>query len=216
MRDSVYQKIITISSKIESLSHKIDTLSTKSTFSLWTPIIAALITAIIGTLVAQAIDRIYKNRNELKKDLREIQSNAVNLKIKLKDLFRQLAMYKFHAGYWWHLHTKENDKEFSLKYYSEHLRSQSDARNIEKEIGQAKAEFLAEVVKFEKLKGIKFNVDFEKKAIENLTFIKARYYTDDISADKLREELAEGDEKELRESYFKNLQVFQNIINKMG
>ncbi len=194
---------------------KVEKLSDKSTFSLWTPIIAALITAIVGTLVAQAIDRVYKNRRETRKDLREIHSKSVNLKIKLKDLFRQLSMYKFHAQYWWHIHSKENDKDFRDKYYLEHLRSQSEARETEKQIGEVKAAFLAEVVKYEKLKGKKFNVDTEKTTIENLVFPKAKTYTDDISAHKLREELAETDEKTLRESFFSNLVIFQTIIDKM-
>lgn len=215
MPDSLFQKIVTLTTKVDSLSAKVEKLSDKSTFSLWTPIIAALITAIVGTLIAQAIDRIYKNRRETKKDLREIHSKSVNLKIKLKDLFRQLAMHKFHAQYWWHIHSKENDKDFRNKYYLEHLRSQSEARETEKEIGEVKADFLAEVVKYEKMKGKKFNVDTEKTTIENLVFPKAKTYTEDISADKLREELAEGDERDLRESFFSNLIVFQNIIDKM-
>ncbi|MBL0234685.1 MAG: hypothetical protein IPQ08_13645 [Chitinophagaceae bacterium] len=215
MPDTLYQKIIVLISKVDSLSVKVDKLSDKSELSLLTPIIAALITAIFGTLIAQAIDRIYKNRRETKKDLREIHSQSVNLKIKLKDLFRQLAMYKFHSQYWWHIHTKESNKDFSSKYYLEHLRSQSETRDTEKEIGEVKANFLAEVVKFEKLKGKKFNVDNEKTEIENLIFPKAKTYSDDISTDKLREELAEVDEKELREKYFSRLQVFQNIIDKM-
>lgn len=215
MPDTLYQKIVTLTSKVDSLSFKVEKLSDKSYFSLWTPIIAALVTAVIGTLVAQAIDRWYKNRRETKKDLREIHSKSVNLKIKLKDLFRQLAMHKFHAQYWWHIHSKENDKDFKNKYYLEHLRSQSEARATEKEIGEVKADFLAEVVKYEKLKGRKFNVDTEKTNIENLIFPKAKTYTDDISTDKLREELAEEDEKGLRESLFSNLVVFQTIIDKM-
>ena len=104
MPDTLYQKIIALTFKVDSLSFKVEKLSDKSTVSLWIPVIAALITAIVGTLVAQAIDRIYKNRRETKKDLREIHSKSVNLKIKLKDLFRQLAMHKFHAQYWWHIH----------------------------------------------------------------------------------------------------------------
>ena len=215
MPDTLYQQLTALTSKVDSLNIKIDKLSDKSTFSLWTPIIAALITAIVGTLIAQAIDRVYRNRRENRKDLREMHSKCVNSKIKLKDLFRQLAMHKFHAQYWWHIHRKETDKGFSDKYYLEHLRTQSEARETEKEIGNEKAAFLAEVVKFEKLKGKKFNVDHEKTAIENLTFKKAREYAADISADKLREELAEQDERELRDNYFLNLHIFQTIIDKM-
>ena len=215
MPDTLYQKIVTLTSKVDSLTVKVEKLSDKSTFSLWTPIIAALITAIVGTLVAQAIDRIYKNRRETKKDLREIQSKAVNLKIKLKDLFRQLAMHKFHAEYWWHIHSKANDKDFKNKCYLEHLQLQSEARETEKEIGEVKADFLAEVVKYEKMKGKNFNVNEEKATIENLVFPKAKSYTHDISADKLREELSEPDERTLRESFFSNLVIFQTIIDKM-
>jgi hypothetical protein len=215
MPDTLYQKIVTLTSKVDSLSLKVEKLSDKSTFSLWTPIIAALITAVVGTLVAQAIDRIFKNRRETKKDLREIHSKSVNLKIKLKDLVRQLAMHKFHAQYWWHIHSKENDKDFRNKYYLEHLRSQSEARETEKEIGEVKADFLAEVVKYEKMKGKKFNVDTEKATIENLVFPKAKTYSDDISADELRDELSEADERTLRESFFSNLVIFQTIIDKM-
>lgn len=214
MPDSLYTKIINIGSKVDSLSMKVDRLSDKSFFSLWTPIIAALITAIIGTLIAQALDRYFKNRNEKNKELREINSKCFNLKIKLKDLFRQLAMYKFHTQYWWHVYQKQSYSD--ERNYLEHLRSQSEARGVEKEIGVVKAEFLAEIVKYEKLKGRKFNVDKEKIDIEHLVFIKAKTYNDDISADKLREELAEADETALRDAYFLNLILFQNIIDKMA
>lgn len=211
-----FQKLITTAAKIDLLSDKVQKLSEKSAFSLWAPIIAALITSFIGTIAAQAIDRWLKNRRETQKELREIHSKSVNLKIRLKDLFRQLAMHKFHAQYWWHLHFKEtDDKEFRTKYYLEHLRSQSEARAIEKEIGEAKAVFLAEVVKFEKLRGKKFNVDTEKAEIENLSFPKAATYTEDVSTDQLREEFAETDERNLRDRLFVSLSIFQAIIDKM-
>lgn len=145
--------------------------------------------------------------------MREINSKCVNSKIKLKDLFRQLAMYKFHSQYWWNVFEKYSDSED--KSYLEHLRSQSEARSTEKEIGEVKADFLAEVVKYEKLKGKKFNVDTEKKVIENFVFAKAKTYSSEISSDKLRETLAETDEAQLREEYFLNLKLFQDIINKM-
>lgn len=59
MPDSLYDKIVTLGSNLDFLAVKVDKLSDKSTFSLWTPIIAAPITAILGTLVAQAIDRFF-------------------------------------------------------------------------------------------------------------------------------------------------------------
>lgn len=125
-------------------------------------------------------------------------------------------MYKFHTQYWWHLYTKESNKDFEAKYYLEHLRSQAEARDTEKEIGTAKAQFLAEVVKFEKLKGKKFDVYSEKLAIENIVFPKAKSYSSDISSDKLRNEMAEPDEQYLREQYFNMLTPYQDIINKMN
>jgi len=215
MADTLYSKIILLNSKLDSLTNNVNKLSAKSTPSLLGPIIAALITAVLGTLFAQAIDRYFRNKRENTKDLREIHSKCVNLKIKLKDLFRQLAMHKFHAQYWWITHIKQPDSEYKAKCYLEHLRSQSEARSTEKEIGETKAEFLAEVVKYEKLKGEKFNVDQEKNAIEDLIFKKAKTYSLQTDLDVLRDELAEKDEAELRENYFMNLQLFQKVINQM-
>lgn len=201
--------------KLDSISTQLSQLSNKTQISLWIPVIAAILTAVISSLIAQSIDRNRKNKRENLKDAREVHSKAVNAKIKLKDLFRQLALHKFHAQYWWHVHFHETDNDLSNKYYLEHLRAQSEARETEKQIGDEKANFLSEVVKFEKLKGKIFNVDKEKKEIEDIVFEKAKTYPDALSVDDLRKNHAEHDERELRESYFDNLKIFQAIINKM-
>lgn len=204
-----------INSKFDSIHSNIDNLTPNSSPSLAGPIFAALITAVLGSLLAQGIDRYFKNKRETTRDLREIHSKSVNLKIKLKDLFRQLAMHKFHAQYWYVTHIKQPDSEYKEKCYLEHLRSQSEARATEKAIGETKAEFLSEVVKYEKLRGSAFNVDKEKQIIENLLFDKAKAYSDETDLDILRHQEAEKDEAELREKYFAKLEAFQNIINSM-
>jgi hypothetical protein len=203
-----------IISRVDNIAQTVNQLSSKSAFSIWASIGAPLITAVIGTLGAQAIDRYSKNRRETSKDLRMLYSNAINLKIKLKGLFRQLAMYKFHAQYWWHIHSIESSEEYKNRYYLEHLRSQADSRDIEKLVDQTIADFLALVVAYERLTPKKFDASDEKKEIENLEFSKAKTYNNE-SADKLRNELAENDERQLRELYLKKLDMFQNIINKM-
>lgn len=199
----------------ESLKSDLEDIKKKSNLTVWTPIIAALIAAIIGTLLAQVIDRIRKRLTEEGKEIRETKSKCVNIVIKLKECYRQLAMYKFHTQYWWHCHITEGDKKEAEAYYSYHLNSQLKAQVAEEKIGDLNAEFHAEITRYERLKGKRFNVDSIKSQIEAITFKKAKEYASSISHHELRNVLAEQDEKELRESYFQNLELYREVIKRM-
>lgn len=91
--DSLLFRLNSLNNQIRELNLKVDKLTEKSTFSLWSSVvIAALITAVIGTLLSQWIDRMVRHKRENEKDMRESQSKCVNTKILLKDLGSYIAL----------------------------------------------------------------------------------------------------------------------------
>lgn len=180
--------------------------------SIWVPTVSAVVGGIL-VLAGQSIDRWARNKTELKKNLVEIYAYCKKLEAQMKNNYRQLAMTKTHIEYWWYCHLKEpvTNIEFKKKFYEEHLRSQADARMIEKSIGEVKADFIGHIKKFQALKPITDNVDGKISEILELTQDKARVYDLNESATKVREELVISDEKELREKYHKNLTPFMYL-----
>lgn len=213
MKDSINQKLQILSNKVDSLNAKMSLLSDKTTFSIWIPIIAALITAVLGTIIAQALDRIFKNINDLNKEKREIRSKCVNIKIRLRGLFRQLATSECDSAQWYFIY--KTDFENNDYAYPEHLRCETESKETLKTIDVTMAEFLAEVSKYEKLNGKKFNVDIEISEIENLIFPNKDYYEETIDAKLLINEIAPREKKILKDRYLENLKPFISIIIKM-
>ena len=214
--DNSIKNLKTITEKSQKvLKSDLDELKNKNNLSFWTPIIVALISAIVGTLLSQLIDRFNKRISDERKEFREVKSKCVNILVRLKESYRQLAMYKFHAEYWWHCHTIETLLNDAEAYYNYHLTAQLKAQAAEEKIGELNADFHSEITKYEKLKGKSFNVDTEKKLIGAIVFKKAKGYDSTIKHDDLKNKHAELDEKELRDSYFTNLIYYQQVIDKM-
>jgi hypothetical protein len=214
--EEIAKSNLTINKNYNSLKTEIKELKDTNSMSVWTPIIVALISACIGTLLAQLIDRSRKNKVEKVKELREVKSKCVNIILNLKESYRQLAMHKFHAQYWWYCHICEKDgTPDSEAYYGYHLNSQVKSQTVEEKIGELNALFFSELTKYERLKGINFNVDNEKELIENITFKKAKVYNKSMEYIELKSTHAETDERELRESYYGHLNVYKQILNKM-
>ncbi len=180
--------------------------------AIWIPTVSAIVGGLL-VLAGQFIDRRAKNKSELKKNLVEIYSYCKKLEAEMKNNYRQLAMTKTHIEYWWFCHIKEpaSNIDFKRKFYEEHLRSQADARMVEKNIGETQADFIGHVKKFQALKPITDNIDKKILEIFELTYSKAKVYNSDESPSKVREELVINDENELREKYYKNLAPFMYL-----
>ncbi len=184
----------------------------ETNIAIWVPTVSAALGGIL-VLAGQSIDRWAKNKSELKKNLFEIYAYSKKLEAQMKNNYRQLAMTKTHIEYWWYCHLNEPaaNVEFKKKLYEEHLRSQSDARMIEKNIGEVKAEFIGNIKKFQALNPITDTIDIKISEILELTQDKAKVYDLSKSASKVHDELVIKDEKELREKYYKNLAPFMYL-----
>lgn len=176
-----------------------------------------LISAIIGGILVVAGHYIIERKrisNENHQEIVNTVSKLSEIKYLLKNLFRELAMYKTHASYWWFCTIKEQGQE-SEKHRQEHLRSQKEAREIEKQIGKNIAKFLGQIIKFKVLSTKKIDVTQWIKKIDKIKFRKANEYSTSQGYDKVRKELVENDEEKLRTEYFNNLKPFENIIAKL-
>jgi hypothetical protein len=179
----------------------------ESESGMWIPFLSALIGGLL-VLAGQFFDRKYKQKIETKNNLREIYAFSRKLEASIKNSYRELAMAKTHIEYWWHCH---NDSPTSEKNYEEHLRSQTNAREIEREIGETKAEFIGYVRKFQAIKPLKTEIEIELEKVSNLSNVKAKVYDLSLSHEKVRNELVDKDESELRETYYLNLLPFKEI-----
>lgn len=130
----------------------------------------------------------------------------------LKNLYRELAMYKTHAAYWWYCTEIESDGIQAEINRQDHLKSQSDARKVEKDIGDTIATFLGLVVKFENLLGRKIDVTLQLDIIGNIKTRPAKEYAPDQSYSLVRNTLVLEDEEDLKKEYFLNLAAFDKII----
>jgi len=182
---------------------------TTNTNSMWIPFLSALAGGIL-VLAGQAIDRGNKNRTEKETSLRQIYAYARKLEAMMKNNYRELAMAKVHIEYWWHCHITSNEGT-NGRYYEEHLRSQSLAREIERKIGETKADFIGHIRKFQAIKEIKTDIENDLLIISDLTHAKAKPYELDLQHNQVRYEFAENDERELRDLYFENLEHFKRI-----
>jgi hypothetical protein len=183
-------------------------INSTSGFS-WVPFFSALAGGLL-VLAGQAIDRDKKLVTEKENSLREIYSFSRKLEALMKNNYRELAMAKIHVEYWWYCHVTTNGED-NGRYYEEHLRSQNLAREIERKIGENKAEFIGHIRKFQAIKEIKNEIENELLIISDLTNAKAEIYDTNLPHDEVRYSRAEKDEENLRNTYYKNLAYFKNI-----
>ena len=129
----------------------------------------------------------------------------------MKNNYRELAMAKTHVEYWWYCHVTTPSSKERDRYYEEHLRSQSIAREVERKIGETKADFIGQVRKFQTLKELKPEIETQLDQISDLTNKKAKSYDINLSYSKVRNEIVNKDEDELRDIYYLNLKNFKSV-----
>lgn len=175
-----------------------------------------LISALIGGLlviVGQVLMEILKIRKEKRKRIIELSGKAREIEQHLFNELRELAMFKTHVNYWWFCHLLGTSQaEYNKKEYEEHLRSQSEARQTEKSIGTRIAEYFGTINEYLTLVnkntvGIVLNLERIKK----ISFRKANEYAVNLSYEKVKKELVEEHEKELKEDYWKSLKPISDI-----
>ena len=177
--------------------------------SIWVPFLSSIAGGLLVWL-GQFIERKNRRTTEKNNTLLEIYAYCVKLEAEMKNNYRELAMAKVHVEYWWHCCNSPSSRQQDVpRYYEEHLRSQSYAREIEKRIGETKAAYIAHVRKFQAL--VPIQAERQLETIANLKNPKAKRYEFSIPHEKLREELVEKDESELWETYNKNLSSFKQI-----
>ena len=178
--------------------------------SIWIPLFSS-ITGGVLVWAGQFIERTYRRKQDIKKDLLEIYAFCRKLEAMMRNNYRELAMAKIQVEYWWHCHRVFHSTPNSPNYYEEHLKSQVYAREIERQIGLTKADFISHVRKFEALKKIPKSIEQDLAIIEELSNPKAKTYETELPHQTVRYNLVEKDEAELRSKYFENLDHFRTI-----
>jgi len=217
---NIVNQIIVDSLSLGSINNKLEALqqgASKDSFnpalSVWIP----LLSAIVGGLLVwggQAIERNKRRKAEKRNSLLEIYAYCRKLEAEMKNNYRELAMAKSHIEYWWFCHNSPSSSQVHIpRYYEEHLRSQSYAREIERRIGDTKAEFIGHVHKFQAISPVGENIEEQINIISDLTKKKKKSYDFNLQHDKVRNEIYDQDEKELRETYYQNLIPFKTINN---
>ena len=179
---------------------------------VWQNLLSALIGGIL-VIVGQFLTEFIKTRKEKQKRIIELSSKVREIEQHLYNETRELAMFKIHVNYWYFCHLiGVNSDNYDQKYYEEHLRSQSDARKTEKNIGSKIAEYFGVVNEYltlnnENTIGIVSNLE----KIKLIRFRKANEYKIDLSYNEVKNELVEKDELELKEDYWKLLKPFSKI-----
>lgn len=130
----------------------------------------------------------------------------------MKNHYRELAMAKLHVEYWWYCYTiNPGPTPEQSRAYEEHLKSQAFAREIERSIGNTKADFIGHVRKFEMIEQLPEGVQAHLEVISNLSNARAKTYDKSIDYNTLRNETVYADEEQLRNTYYKNLDSFKTI-----
>lgn len=216
---TLIQELLRHSSSLDSIDRKLSLLQNATiqhddspTFSIWIPLLSAIIGGLL-VWIGQAIERWTRLSTERKKSLLNIYAFCRKLEAEMKNHYRELAMAKLHVEYWWHGANQPGSD--NKKCYEEHLRSQALAREVEKNIGQTKADYIGHVRKFQALTPLDIEIEQKLELISELTNPKAKSYDASIPHQKIRYEMAENDEKELRELYYKNLEAFKIINDKL-
>lgn len=154
-----------------------------------------------------------KTRKEKRKRIIELSGKAREIEQHLFNELRELAMFKTHVNYWWFSHIIGTSREdYNKKEYEEHLRSQSDARQTEKSIGVRIAEYFGVISEYLTLVNkntVGIVSDLEK--IKKLQFRKAKEYDNDLSYEKVKKELVEKNEQELKNDYWNSIKPIAKI-----
>lgn len=175
--------------------------------AIWIPFLSAVCGGIL-VIAGQGLDRIFKRRQEKGNTLREIYAFCRKLEALMKNNYRELAMVKVHVEYWWYC---SQSSIATPRDYEEHMRSQALAREIERKIGEDKANFIGHVRKFQAVQKIDSWIEQQLEIISDLNNKKAKRYSADLNYNHLRDELVEIDEAELRNIYYENLIPFKKI-----
>lgn len=202
--------ILTIVKNQNLIPNKMPKPTNDTTFLI--PLFAALAGGLI-VVIGQSIDRYYRLKAEKINTLRNIYSECRRLEALMKNNYRELAMAKVHIEYWWYCHQTESNSKYSDRYYEEHLNGQIMAREVERRIGETKAEFIGQVKKFQSIKKLKSVIDNELLIISDLNNYSAKSYDSSLKYEKVRDELVDRDEDDLRNLYYNNLFNFQSINN---
>lgn len=210
---TIIQHIVTDTLVFDSLNQKLNELQTLAAkqqsipfIQYGLPFLSALLVAGL-VLLGQSIERKKRREVEIQNSLREIYAFSRKLEALMKSHYTELAMAKVHAQYWWHCHVITTRQD----YYEKHLSSQSFAREVERKIGETKAEFIGQVRNFQAIQEINQDVEEQLLVISDLTNAKAKIYDSDKSHQEVRHEMAEQDEIDLREKYYANLIHFKSI-----
>ena len=182
--------------------------------TLWISFLSAIIGGVL-VIIGQFLIEYFKNKNENKKEYSNIISEIVRQRGILKNLYRELAMYKTHASYWWFCTETESFGVESEKNRQDHLKSQSESRKIEREIGESIATFLGLISKFELVLGKTIDCSYFIEKINVLKTRPANEYDSNQNYTEVRTKIVIKDEMELKEEYFQNLIPFDEIITKL-
>lgn len=174
-----------------------------------------LFSSIVGGLlvwVGQYLQRKTTDKSDNKKSRLEIYASCRKLEAAMKNHYRELAMAKIHVEYWWYCYKIELGPTPNVsRAYEEHLRSQAFAREVERQIGSTKADFIGYVRKFQALKSLPNEIEMHLKIISDLTNSSATPYSTDIKYNDLRDIIVVNDENELRNRYYLNLLSFEKV-----
>ena len=181
-----------------------------------------LISAIIGGLlviIGQVLTEYLKSRKERRQKIIHLSSKSKEIEQHLFNELRELAMHKTHANYWWFCHRKETSpEEYNKRYYDEHLRSQTECRLSEKNIGIKIAEYFGVINEYLALAskdtvGIVSNLETIKK----IRFRKAVDYELTEDYDEVRNLKVDADENQLKTDYWNLLkpvsEINENLYN---
>ncbi|MFY8181424.1 MAG: hypothetical protein ACOVLG_06585 [Flavobacterium sp.] len=182
-------------------------------YSYLIPLFAALAGGLI-VLVGQTIDRYHKRKIEKKDKLRDIYANCRRIEALLKNYYRQLASCKTSSQYRWYCTIVSKDLSRKQHYNSEHIKYNMMVREIDQKIGEAVADFIGQVRKFQSLKAINNLIEKDLNSISDLNYKFAKEYDENTSKDEIFDLIVE-DEIELRNDYFNNLIYFKNINNSL-
>jgi hypothetical protein len=207
-------KIFTDTSTLNHINFKLIELKksitmSNPTFTVWLPLLSSIIGGLLVWL-GQFFERKYRRKSDDKKSKLEIYAYCRKLEAAMRNNYRELAMAKVHTEYWWYCYNTSSG-EVAKKAYEEHLRSQAFAREIERRIGETKADFIGHVRKFQAIKKLPVDTEQKLNVISDLTHSKAKTYDTSENHTKVRYEMAENDETELRNSYYNNLSNFKLI-----
>lgn len=181
--------------------------------NIWIPLLSSIVGGSL-VLLGQYIERNRKTKTEEINNLREIYAYCRKLEIQIKYDYKELAMAKSHVEYWWYCYQQHpSNDEIGKGYYSEHLRSQAFAREIENRLGDNKASYIAHTRKFEIIKEISPAIEQQLISISDLTNPKAIPFDVNLSHDEVRYQLADKMEKDLREEYYALLAPITFINN---